>query len=70
MDDQELSNLLQDLESDRVERKASCSDGKKIRQAICAFANDLANHQKPGVLFVGVEDKGTCANLPISVVKV
>jgi ATP-dependent DNA helicase RecG len=29
MDDQELSNLLQDLESDRVERKASCSDGKK-----------------------------------------
>jgi ATP-dependent DNA helicase RecG len=66
MDDQELTTLLQDLESDRVERKASFSDGKKIRQAICAFANDLANHQKPGVLFVGVEDKGTCANLPIS----
>jgi ATP-dependent DNA helicase RecG len=66
MDDQELTALLGDLESDRVERKASISDGKKIRQAICAFANDLPNHKKPGVLFVGVNDDGTCANLPIT----
>lgn len=44
MDDLELAELLADLESDRVERKASTSDGKKIRQAICAFANDLPNH--------------------------
>jgi Putative DNA-binding domain/AAA domain len=65
MDDQELAILLDDLESDRIERKASTSDGKKIRQAICAFANDLANHQKPGVLFIGVNDNGTCANLLI-----
>lgn len=66
MDDQELTVLLGDLESDRVERKASISDGKKIRQAICAFANDLPNHKKPGVLFVGVNDDGTCANLAIT----
>jgi ATP-dependent DNA helicase RecG len=66
MDDQELTVLLGDLESDRVERKASISDGKKIRQAICAFANDLPNHKKPGVLFLGVNDDGTCANLPIT----
>ena len=66
MDDQELTALLVDLESDRVERKASISDGKKIRQAICAFANDLPNHKKSGVLFVGVNDDGTCANLPIT----
>jgi ATP-dependent DNA helicase RecG len=65
MDDQELAILLEDLESDRIERKASTSDGKKIRQAICAFANDLANHQKPGVLFVGVNDDGSCVNLTI-----
>jgi ATP-dependent DNA helicase RecG len=65
MDDQELAILLEDLESDQIERKASTSDGKKIRQAICAFANDLANHQKPGVLFVGVNDDGSCANLAI-----
>lgn len=66
MDDQELAALLGDLESDRVERKASISDGKKIRQAICAFANDLPNHKKPGVLFIGVNDNGTCACLPIT----
>lgn len=66
MDDQELAALLEDLESDRVERKASISDGKKIRQAICAFANDLPNHQKPGILFIGINDDGTCANLPIT----
>jgi ATP-dependent DNA helicase RecG len=65
MDDQELSMLLSDLESDRIERKASASDIKKIRQAVCAFANDLANNKKPGVLFVGVNDDGTCASLPI-----
>lgn len=66
MEDYELIALLNDLESDRVERKASPSDGKKIRQAICAFANDLPNHQKPGVLFIGVNDNGTCASLPIT----
>lgn len=66
MEDRELVALLTDLESDRVERKASISDGKKIRQAICAFANDLPNHKKPGVLFVGVNDDGTCAGLAIT----
>ena len=66
MDDQQLAALLDDLESDRVERKASISDGKKIRQAICAFANDLPKHKKPEVLFVGVNDNGTCASLPIT----
>jgi ATP-dependent DNA helicase RecG len=66
MDDQEITELLNDLESDRVERKASISDKKKIQQAICAFANDLPNHKKPGVLFVGINDDGTCANVPIT----
>lgn len=66
MDDLALTELLLDLESDRVERKASDSDRNKIRQAVCAFANDLPNHQKPGVIFVGVSDDGTCANFPIT----
>ena len=58
--------MLLDLESDRVERKASDSDRNKIRQAVCAFANDLPNHQKPGVIFVWVSDDGTSANFPIT----
>jgi ATP-dependent DNA helicase RecG len=66
MDDQELEKLLDDLESDRVERKASIANKDKICEAICAFANDLPNHQSPGVLFIGVNDNGTCAQLPIN----
>jgi ATP-dependent DNA helicase RecG len=64
--DDELLALLGDTESDRVERKASLADLGRIRQAICAFANDLPDHRQPGVLFVGVSDNGTCANLPIT----
>lgn len=66
MTDQELEQLFRDLESDRVERKASLSDTAKIRQAICAFANDMPNHQKPGVLFIGACDDGSCAKLAIT----
>ena len=64
---EELTNLLIDLESDRVERKESGGDGAVIRKAICAFANDLPHHQKAGVIFVGITDQGRCANLAISV---
>ena len=68
MDNHELELLLTDLESDRVERKRAVSGNAKneMRQAICAFANDLPNHQKPGVLFVGVNDDGSCAALNIT----
>lgn len=66
MDDHELEELLRDVESDRVERKASIADGSKICQAICAFANDLPGYGKPGVLFIGVHDDGSCAKLPIT----
>lgn len=66
MDDLELESLFRDLESDRVERKASDTDRNKIRQAVCAFANDLPNYRKPGVIFVGVNDDGSCANLTVT----
>ncbi len=66
MTDQELEALLNDLESDRVERKASASDRSALRRAICAFANDLPNHGQPGVIFVGVNDDGSCSHLPIT----
>ncbi len=56
MTDGELEELLCDLESDRVERKASLSSPDRVREAICAFANDLPGHGKPGVIFVGAED--------------
>ncbi len=58
MTDAELETLLNDLESDRVERTVSTNDGDKFRQAVCAFANDLPDHRQSGVLFVGVDDEG------------
>lgn len=66
MTDAELEQLLDDLESDRVERKESASDGDKIRQVICAFANDLSGWDQPGVLFVGVNDQGHPTGLSIT----
>ncbi|MEC4984542.1 MAG: ATP-binding protein [Oscillatoria sp. PMC 1068.18] len=66
MNDSELENLLNDIESDRVERKSSIADRSAIRQAICAFANDLPNHGRPGVIFLGIDNDGKCANLDIT----
>ena len=62
----DLAILWADFESDRVERKASITDGDRIRQAICEFANDMPDHRLPGVLFIGANDDGSCANLPIT----
>ena len=66
--DGELERLATDVESDLAERKASF-DGdapRAVRQAICAFANDLPDRRRPGVVFVGVRDDGTPAGLEIN----
>jgi ATP-dependent DNA helicase RecG len=64
--DSELEQLLEDIESDRVERKESAIDKDKIRQTICAFANDLPGHQLPGLLFIGVDDSGRPTGIEIT----
>lgn len=66
MDQQELHLMLIDLESDLIERKASLSDPDRVRQAICAYANDLPDHRKPGVIFIGANDDGSCAGLTVT----
>lgn len=66
MTDTELEELARDLESDRVERKESAADTEKICQAICAFANDLPNHNQPGYIFIGLRDDGQGAHLAIT----
>ena len=66
--DVELEALMTDVESDLVERKAAF-DGdvpRAVRQAICAFANDLPDRRRPGVVFIGVRDDGTPAGLEIN----
>jgi ATP-dependent DNA helicase RecG len=66
MTDAELEELLDDLESDRVERTESTTNGDKFRQAVCAFANDLPDHRQIGVLFVGVTDEGRPTGVPVT----
>lgn len=65
---QELDALLSDIESDLTERKQSFKGDvpKKARQTVCAFANDLPNHNQPGVLFIGAKDDGSSSSEPIT----
>ena len=66
--DSELEELMADVESELVERKESLqgSAPSRIREAICAFANDLPDHRQAGVVFVGARDDGTPTGLPIT----
>ena len=68
LSDESLQILLGDMESDRVERKESLKGDapKKLRQAVCAFANDLPNHKKVGIAVIGIDDSGTPTGLPIT----
>ncbi|TAL96174.1 MAG: transcriptional regulator [Rhodanobacter sp.] len=68
LSDEELEALLSDIESDRAERKESAKGDapEKLRQAICAFANDLPGHSRPGVAFVGAKDDGSAAGLVVT----
>ncbi len=56
--DDDLLHLIDNGESDRIEFKETLSGSapNAIREAICAFANDMPNHGKPGFVFVGVRD--------------
>ena len=64
----ELEAMLADLESDLVERKESLhgDNPRKIRQAVCAFANDLPDHRRPGVVFVGADDAGAPVGMEVT----
>jgi len=66
--DQELEALLSDTETDRAERKESFKGDvpKKARQAVCAFANDLPNHNRPGILVIGAKDNGEPSGLDVT----
>lgn len=66
--DDELLRLLRGGESHRVEFKESLSGGaaNRVREAACAFANDLPGDGLPGVAFVGVRDDGTPTGAPVT----
>lgn len=66
--DEALLQIIEGGETDRVEFKESLSGraAERIGEAICAFANDLPAHEKPGFIFVGVRDDRTIADLPVT----
>ncbi len=66
--DAELMQIIADDESDRIEFKEflSGSAAKDIREAICAFANDLPGHEKPGFVFVGVKKDKTIVGVSVT----
>lgn len=69
LDDQMLEQLARSDESARVERKENFKDEKtreKVREAVCAFANDLPGLGQPGVVFIGLKDDGQPSGIPIT----
>ena len=65
--DEELLQLLRQRngESDRVEFTSEYAEDK-IRRNVCAFANDLPGRGNSGVLFIGVNDNGSCAGMQVT----
>ena len=66
--DQELEQRLVDLESDCAERKESFrgDSPNTVREAVCAFANDLPDHRCGGLVFIGAHNDGSPSGLPIT----
>lgn len=66
--DEELQAHLDDIESDHIERKESLN-GKApmaVREAICAFANDLPGRGQVGIIIIGAHNNGEITGLDIS----
>ena len=65
--DADLLALLGQPESNWLERKKSFTAGtvrEKISATVCAFANALADNERPGVLLIGVADDGEVIGIP------
>ncbi|MCD4812224.1 putative DNA binding domain-containing protein [bacterium] len=61
-----LSKLMNELESDRVEKTIAVNNTDKWCEAICAFANDFPDHRQPGYLLIGVDDQGNPSGIKVT----
>ena len=68
LEDAELARLAAGGESARVEFKERLEGDalRRIEEAVCAFANDLAGGGEPGVVFVGLRDDGGPAGIEVT----
>lgn len=62
----ELRALIASGEADRVEWTRAAQDTEKLREAICAFSNDMAGRGLPGYLIIGIDEKEPSFRLPIT----
>ncbi|GMV87080.1 MAG: hypothetical protein AMXMBFR81_00110 [Chthonomonas sp.] len=58
MTEAELRRRVETAETDAVEFTSTTRDRDKFCETVCAFANDLANRGKPGLLVIGVDNDG------------
>lgn len=65
--DDELARYIESQETDRTEFKETLQGDAptRIREAICAFANDLPGRRAPGIVVVGLRNDGTPAGTVI-----
>ena len=68
LSDDELGRLIEEGEGHRVEFKETLggSAPERIREAICAFANDLPGSGRPGIVVVGLKDDRTHGGLAVT----
>ncbi|MBI5439910.1 MAG: putative DNA binding domain-containing protein [Deltaproteobacteria bacterium] len=66
MTEKELQEVLKRHEADRVEFTVSTKDTDKFSEGVCAFANDLPNHRRPGFLIIGVDNEGRFSGLTVT----
>ena len=66
MTESELRDLLARHEADRIEFTISTRDTDKFSEAVCAFANDLPHHGRPGYLVIGVDDAGHFGGISVT----
>lgn len=64
--DSQLIALIGEDESHWIERKESFADKDKICKTVCAFANDLANSNKHGIIWIGIRDDGFISGVEVN----
>ena len=64
--DEVLLDLIFEDESHWIERKESFADKDKICKTVCAFANDLANSNKHGIIWIGISNDGTISGVEVT----
>ena len=68
LEDEELARLILEGETHRVEFKSTLSaeTKKRIREAVCAFSNDLSGSGQVGIVVVGLNDDGTLSGIEVT----